>query len=156
LFNGGQRGGSPEPGEAVMSESVSVLYYPMLVMFVWTFAVMLRNVQVRVRSVLKAELTNEYFELFENGNPSETVTKTSNHLRNLFEFPVLFYSVLLLAAVLELANGYLIALAWIYVGLRIAHSLVHLTFNKVPARFLFYISSNIVLLALWVLVGAST
>ena len=47
----------------------------------------------------------------------------------------------------------LIVLAWVYVGLRIGHSLVHLTFNKVPVRFLFYILSNVVLLGLWVAVG---
>lgn len=136
-----------------MRESVSVVYYPMLVMFLWTFAVMLRNVQVRVRSVLKGELSNEYFELFENGSPSETITKTSNHLKNLFEFPVLFYVVLLLAASVEAATALFVVLAWTYVGLRVGHSLVHLTFNKVPVRFLFFISSNLVLLALWVFVG---
>ncbi len=37
----------------------------MLAMFLWTFAVMVRDVQVRVRSVLNGELTNEYFELFQ-------------------------------------------------------------------------------------------
>jgi hypothetical protein len=141
--------------EGFMNESIRVLYYPMLTMFLWTFAVMIRNVQVRVHSVLKGELSNAYFELFESGNPSDTIIKTSNHLKNLFEFPVLFYAVMLLAMFRETTSDPLIVMAWAYVGLRIGHSLVHLTFNKVPARFLFFISSNIVLLALWVYVGIS-
>ena len=136
-----------------MSDRIFVLYFPMLVMFLWTFAVMLRNVQVRLRSVARGELTNEYFELFEGGRPSEVLTKTGNHLKNLFEFPTLFYAVLLLAAVLGQASVVVVVLAWLYVGLRIGHTLVHLTFNKVPARFAFYFSSNIVLLVLWVYVG---
>ena len=130
------------------------IYYPMLAMFLWTFAVMLHNVQVRLRSVLRGELTNAYFELFQQGEPSDVLIKTGNNLRNLFEFPVLFYVVLVMAAVLQVTEPFLVNLAWIYVGLRVGHSLVHLTFNKVPARFTLYFASNLVLLALWVSVGA--
>ena len=41
--------------------------YPMLAMFLWTFLILLRNVQVRVSAVLKGQLSNEYFELFRGG-----------------------------------------------------------------------------------------
>jgi len=136
-----------------MESAVTTIYYPMLAMFLWTFAVMLRNVQVRVRSVLKGELTNEYFELFQGGTPSDVVNKTGNNLRNLFEFPVLFYVVLTAAALLGKAESFVVVLAWLYVGLRIGHSIIHLTINKVPVRFAFYFLSNLVLLALWVWVG---
>ena len=67
------------------------LFYPMLAMFLWTFVVALRNAQVRVSAVLKGNLTNEYFELFQGAEPSEIVLKTGNHLRNLMEMPPLFY-----------------------------------------------------------------
>jgi hypothetical protein len=36
---------------------MAAVYYPMLAMFLWTFAVMLRNVQVRLSSVSRGELT---------------------------------------------------------------------------------------------------
>ncbi len=116
----------------------------------WTFLVMLRNVQVRVGAVLRGELTNEYFEVFRGAEPSELVLKTGNHLRNLFEFPVLFYIVCVLILVVGLVDPWFVKLAWGYVALRVAHSLVHLTFNKIPPRFLFYILSNLVLLVIWV------
>jgi hypothetical protein len=45
------------------------LFYPMIAMFIWTFLVMLRNVQVRVNAVLHGELTNKYFELFAETSP---------------------------------------------------------------------------------------
>jgi hypothetical protein len=48
-----------------------------------------------------------------------------------------------------ISDGAYLILAWSYVAFRIAHSLVHLTINKVPPRFLFYFLSNLVLLALW-------
>jgi hypothetical protein len=132
---------------------MAAVYYPMLAMFLWTFAVMLRNVQVRLRSVSRGELTNEYFELFQGGDPSDIVVKTGNNLRNLFEFPVLFYVALVVAAIVQRTEILFLILAWLYVGLRIGHSIVHLTFNKVPVRFAFYFASNLVLLALWVWVG---
>jgi hypothetical protein len=132
---------------------MAAVYYPMLAMFLWTFAVMLRNVQVRLRSVSRGELTNEYFELFQGGDPSDIVVKTGNNLRNLFEFPVLFYVALVVAAIMQRTEILFLILAWLYVGLRIGHSIVHLTFNKVPVRFVFFFASNLVLLALWVWVG---
>ena len=127
----------------------SKLIYPMAAMFAWTFIVMLRNVQVRVGAVLRGELTNEYFELFVGGKPSDAVIKTGNHLRNLFEFPLLFYAAVLAALATGQSDSLFLPLAWAYVLLRIGHGLVHLTINKVPLRFLFYFSSNVVLLMMW-------
>jgi hypothetical protein len=40
-------------------------------------------------------------------------------------------------------------LAWGYVGLRAAHSLVHLTFNIVLIRLIVFAGSNIVLVIMW-------
>jgi hypothetical protein len=132
-----------------MAIPTSELVYPMVALFCWTFLVMLRNVQVRVFAVLRGELTNEYFELFAGAEPSKTIVKTGNHLRNLFEFPILFYAATISIIVTGGSDSAFLILAWVYVGLRIGHTLVHLTVNKVPPRFLFYILSNIVLLALW-------
>jgi hypothetical protein len=122
----------------------------MAAMFGWTFLIMLRNVQVRVQAVLRGELTNEYFELFSGSEPSEIIVKTGNHLRNLFEFPILFYVAVLGAIATAQSNHTFLILAWSYVVLRAAHSLIHLTINKVPPRFLFYFLSNVVLLVMWV------
>lgn len=121
----------------------------MAAMFGWTFLIMLRNVQVRVSAVLRGELSNEYFELFSGAEPSATVAKTANNLRNLFEFPLLFYAVSLAALLTGVSDNTFQILAWGYVTLRIGHSLIHLTINKVPPRFLFYFLSNLVLLSMW-------
>jgi hypothetical protein len=129
------------------------LFYPMLAMFLWTFVVMLRNMQVRLGAVFKGELTNEYFELFQGAVPSETVLKTGNHFKNLMEFPPLFYIVNLAILFTGRTDSTFMTLAWSYVILRIGHSLVHLTINKVPPRFFLFFISNLVLLAMWVRLG---
>lgn len=43
--------------------------------------------------------------------------------------------------------------AWVYVGLRVLHSLIHLTYNHVIQRMLVFAASNVVLVALWMLAG---
>lgn len=129
------------------------LFYPMLAMFLWTFAVMLRNMQVRLGAVFKGELTNEYFELFQGAVPSEMVLKTGNHFKNLMEIPPLFYIVNLAILFTGRTDSTFMTLAWSYVILRIGHSLMHLTINKVPPRFFLFFISNLVLLAMWVRLG---
>jgi hypothetical protein len=129
------------------------LFYPMLAMFVWTFIIMLRNVQVRLSAVRRGELTNEYFELFRGAEPSEIVVKTGNHLRNLTELPPLFYIISLAIMITNRADFTFTLLAWSFVTLRVLHGLIHLTFNKVPARFSFFFLSNLALLVMWIRLG---
>jgi hypothetical protein len=67
-------------------------------------------------------------------------TQSSDNLRNLLEMPVLFYFLCLT----PFMTG-----AWIYVPLRIAHSAVHLTYNRVIHRFEYYVASCVALFSLW-------
>jgi hypothetical protein len=125
------------------------LFYPMLAMFIWTVLVMLRNMQVRIAAVRRGELTNKYFELFRGAEPAESVQKTGNHFRNLTELPPLFYIICLAVMFMGRTDVSFIMLAWSYVALRIGHSLIHLTINKVPPRFFLFAASNIVLVIMW-------
>ena len=136
-----------------MGVQVYDLFFPMAAMFIWTFLIMLRNVQVRVGAVLKGELTNEYFELFRGPSPSDTILKTQNHLRNLMEIPPLFHIVALAIMITGKTDSIFLVFAWSYVALRIGHGLIHLTINKVPVRFFFFMLSNLVLLIIWVRLG---
>jgi hypothetical protein len=68
-----------------------------------------------------------------------------NHL---LEQPTLFYAVTLSLVVLGASGAINSALAWSYVALRIAHSLVQATTNVILIRFSIFIVSSIVLLAL--------
>ncbi|AOY82438.1 MAPEG family protein [Moorena producens JHB] len=129
------------------------LFYPMLAMFIWTFLVMVLTVSVRIYDLAKGRLTNEYFQLFQGAEPSQTIVKTTNNLRNLMEFPPLFYAIALLIMLSGKSDQVFISLAWIYFSLRLGHSLVHITINKVSPRFIFYLISNIVLLTMWVRFG---
>jgi hypothetical protein len=107
-----------------------------------------------VAAVLKGELSNEYFELFRGPEPSDVILKTQNHLRNLMEMPPLFYIVALAIMFTGKTDSIFLIFAWSYVALRVSHGLVHLTINRVPVRFFFFILSNLALLVMWLRLGA--
>ena len=46
-----------------------------------------------------------------------------------------------------------IALAWAFVVLRIAHSLIHLSYNRVVHRLAAFTASNVALATLWAIAG---
>jgi hypothetical protein len=75
----------------------------------------------------------------------------SDHFRNLFEVPVLFYALCGYLAITQLTTLLLLACAWGYVALRTAHTFVHLTSNKVIRRFQLFFASTIVLYVMWAL-----
>lgn len=85
--------------------------------------------------------------------PSDIIVKTQNHLRNLMEIPPLFYIVALAIMFTGKTDSVFLVFAWSYVVFRVGHGLVHLTINKVPVRFFFFILSNLALLVMWVRLG---
>lgn len=124
------------------------LFWPMFALFAWTFLVSLRNLQVRIVAMRERQVKERYFEVFAGDAPA-TVIKTGNNLRNLTEFPPLFYVAILLLIVRGSADVTFLWLAWAYVAFRVLHSAVHLSINKVRPRFAMFFASQLVLLAIW-------
>jgi hypothetical protein len=77
------------------------------------------------------------------------ISNPSDNLKNLFELPVLFYALVLLLLVTERVDDTYVAAAWVFVAFRVAHSIVHCTFNRVLVRFYCYLAAS---LALWFMV----
>jgi len=79
--------------------------------------------------------------------PAKTqwIAHNYNHLH---EAPTVFYAVALVLAMIGQGDGMNVMLGWAYVGLRIVHSLVQATVNRVMIRFLLFALSSIVLMAL--------
>jgi hypothetical protein len=66
------------------------------------------------------------------------------------EQPTLFYAIALTLAVIGEGDGLNATLAWVYVGLRIVHSLVQATVNIIRYRFILFALASLALLALTV------
>lgn len=76
--------------------------------------------------------------------------QAADNFRNLFETPVLFYSLAAVAIASDYAPAWLAAGAWLYVVLRAAHSFIHCTYNRVMHRFAAFGSGFLLLVGLWV------
>ena len=78
----------------------------------------------------------------------ETVSWKADNYNHLHEAPTVFYAVALVLAMIGQGDGLNATLAWAYVGLRVAHSLVQVTSNRVVIRFALFALSSLVLVAL--------
>lgn len=74
---------------------------------------------------------------------AERVADNYNHLT---EAPTVFYAVALGIVVLGAADPVHVACTWTFVGLRVAHSLVQATINRVALRFLLFTLSWVALI----------
>ena len=116
-----------------------------LVMLVWMLATRLpamAGAGIRLRSLIGTKPADA-----DRGLPPAIQWKAHNH-NHLHEQPTLFYAVCL---VLALAGGEQPIgtwLAWAYVALRIAHSLVQATVNRVAPRLCLFLAASLVLAAL--------
>jgi len=79
--------------------------------------------------------------------PAEVRWKADNY-NHLMEQPTLFYAVALTLALLGAGTGLNLALAWLYVALRVVHSLVQATVNVILVRFTIFMAASVVLLVL--------
>jgi hypothetical protein len=79
--------------------------------------------------------------------PDKVNWKAHNYA-HLMEQPTLFYATVLILGVIGQGDGVNLQLAWAYVGLRIVHSLVQATWNRVAVRFTLFSLSTAALLLL--------
>ncbi len=79
--------------------------------------------------------------------PPQVQWKAHNY-NHLHEQPTVFYAVAIVLAIIGMGDGMNALLAWIYVGLRIIHSLIQATANKVMVRFILFALSSLVLIAM--------
>jgi hypothetical protein len=82
-----------------------------------------------------------------NSLPAPVRWKADNY-NHLMEQPTIFYAVALALALMGLGGGANLMLAWAYVGLRVLHSLIQATWNKIEVRFSVFFISSLVLIAL--------
>ncbi|MFM8354965.1 MAG: MAPEG family protein [Gammaproteobacteria bacterium] len=77
-----------------------------------------------------------------------SVNWKSHNYTHLMEQPTLFYATVMILALAGAGDGLNLQLAWAYTGLRVLHSIVQATWNRVLVRFLLFSASTVVLLAL--------
>ena len=79
--------------------------------------------------------------------PASVRWKADNY-NHLLEQPTIFYATAFTLALLGVGDGLNLTLAWVYVGLRVVHSLHQALWNKIELRFVIFLLSGFVLAAL--------
>lgn len=126
----------------------------LLAMVAVTFVVMTVMFLSRVHSVRTQAVKISYYRLLQ-GNAPDYVEKATRHFSNMFQMPVLFYTVTVLCIAVGLVTPALSLLAWLYVAARSVHAIIHLTYNNVRHRLVAFAVGNLCLLGLWIIVGAN-
>lgn len=130
--------------------SPTAILWPVVALVGLTFAVLLAIPFRRFRAGFARRVTVDDFKYGESANVPPDVSIPNRNYMNLLESPTLFYVACLAIYVTGKVDSSAVALAWIYVALRVAHSAIHLTYNKVRHRLALFALSSVVLLAIWV------
>lgn len=77
------------------------------------------------------------------------VERPAQNLANLFEMPVLYFALVPLLIQTGSASDTQEGLAWVFVTLRIVHTIIHIGPNAIRTRARVYIASSAVLAAMW-------
>lgn len=137
---------------------MSSLIYPMFALVLLTATVLVMLFRSRVRAVRENLISAKYFRIYQGESEPESTAKPARHFTNLFEAPTLFYVACLAAMVTGQTGLAMVALAWLYVGARVLHAIVHLGGNRLRLRIRAYFAGWLTLLAMWALLawGAAT
>ena len=76
-------------------------------------------------------------------------SRASDNYNHLFELPVLFYVLCALAIATRHVPAWLPAAAWLFAALRIAHSGIQCSYNRVMHRFSVFLAGFLLLGAMW-------
>ena len=128
----------------------SPILAPVIVLVLWTLAVCVWLYATRIPVLKKHDIVydpNRLSEEFHAQIPAEVRWKADNY-NNLLEQPTIFYAVAFTLAFLNVGSNVNAGLAWLYVALRIAHSLVQALVNKVMIRFALFAAASVVLLVM--------
>lgn len=122
---------------------------PVVALVLWTFVMWTWMYATRIPAISRAKMRlDPHAPRGEQmaSLPAEVRWKADNY-NHLFEQPTLFYAVGVVLALLH-PTALEVGLAWTYVGLRVVHSVVQATLNKIELRFVLFIVSSLVLLAM--------
>lgn len=125
---------------------------PVVVLAAWTMVMWLWMYATRIPALGAAKTDPNELELDPDRSldavlPPQVQWKAHNY-NHLHEAPTVFYAVAIVLAIIGAGDGLNAQLAWAYVALRILHSVVQATINKVKVRFTIFALSSLILMGL--------
>src|ERR1700674_1956266 len=122
----------------------SPILAPLMALVLWSFVMWGWLYATRIPAISKNRVVYDPqrpAEEFHAQLPAQVRWKADNY-NNLMEQPTLFYAVVLTLAFVDAGAGLNAGLAWLYVGLRVAHSLVQAIINVIALRFAIFMAAS--------------
>jgi hypothetical protein len=130
--------------------SFQVVLLPLFAQVALTFVLMFWMGSQRVGAIKRKETRMADVALGQLNWPPR-VQQISNCYASQFQVPLLFYVLFILVIVTHHADLLFVALAWVFVLLRILHAYIHTGTNYVPHRFNAFLAGAVVLLVMWII-----
>lgn len=131
--------------------TVTQFLSPVLALVAWSMVMFLWLYATRIPAMSKAGI-NPQEAADTKGDWKAKLPPGANspaeNYNHLMEQPTIFYALMLFAATTGGQSALLNMLAWGYVGLRVVHSLIQATINRVMLRFMVFSISSVVLLVM--------
>ena len=119
---------------------------PVVALVIWSMIMLIWLYATRIPAMQKAKVRpGEATKAQMEALPVANVANNYNHL---MEQPTLFYAICFSLQFLDQASEINIGLAWLYVALRVVHSLVQATVNVIMIRWLIFMAASVALLML--------
>ena len=131
--------------------NASLIFVPFAGMLVLTALVWIWMFRERIGAMRRLGIEIQTREDLEKLGPR--AIHSSANFQNLFEVPVVFYACVLALHATGLVDALHVACAFGFLVFRVAHSIIHCTYNHVMQRFTVY---AIAALFLWVMVARFT
>ncbi len=125
-----------------------LLLLPLFIHVLLIFIVGVRSLRARVKAV-KTGSAKLHEIAIDSGAWPARVKKHADNFDNQFQTPMLWYSACAFIVVLKLEDTLFVALSWMFLLTRIAHSYVHTTTNSVPPRMRIFLLGFITLMTMW-------
>ena len=117
-----------------------------------TFSIMVIMGRRRFTAARNKVIKMQDFLTMELDKAGSEVRVADRNFINQFEMPILFFIACLTALQVHAAGFVFVILAWLYVGLRLLHSVIHLTTNTLKLRYYSFVVSSFVMLIMWLII----
>lgn len=121
---------------------------PVVVLAAWSLLMLIWLYLTRIPAMSQAKIRpGQATKAQMDGLPAWARNPSDNY-NHLMEQPTIFYAIAISLSLLSVNSDASVLLAWVYVVLRVAHSLLQALVNKIEVRFAIFVLSNIPLFAL--------
>ncbi len=136
----------------------SPILIPVVALVAWTLVVFLWMVATRLPAMRKAGISLSTAPPGSRGSQldgviDDRVQWKSHNYNHLMEQPTLFYAIAITLVLMDMGGGLNYWLAWGYVGLRVLHSIVQATVNRLIYRTPLFFLASLCLIGLTIHAG---